>query len=129
MSVDLSKKFTKSDLLKLPHRDWNDGHPSKWYRALLIVPSLLEHDSGWSHIAIIGVEVSGYAGTAEEILAMPDDIGMPRASNQGRWMSDIRMDSFYPQGVLRMWSHSLEFQVEPPMSSVQITTRPRLEPS
>ncbi len=110
-------KWTKKQLLKLPDAEW--GGPERWWRALLIVPTRKKHDSGWSHIAIIGVNAEHQA---ELILAYPDDIAFP-ALCEPRGYNPIRMDSYHPQGVLRMWSSSYDFAIDYPTSSVDIQVR------
>jgi len=113
----------KTELLTLPFRGWNA--PEKWYTSLLIVPSRKMHDSGWAHIAVIGVE----GDEATEIIAFPDDIHWPAQSSltpPGTPLSDygaLRTDAYWPSGVLRLWSGIYEFSVDSPTSSVDIRIR------
>lgn len=108
-------KYTKTELLKLPDRSW-DAELDKVYDELLIVPGRTKHDSGYSHIAIIGV----IGSKPIEILAYPDDIELPKALEASSYSMDFRMDCSYPHGVLRLWSNRYKFKVGFPTSSTTI---------
>ncbi len=120
--ADLAKK---SELLALPMLPWADERG--WYDALLIIPGRHKHDSGWAHIAIIGVtNVKGEGDMAEFMLAYPDDISWPAQSGLSAAMPNygaLRTDAYYPSGVMRLWSGSFEFSVSSPVSSVDILIR------
>lgn len=105
----------KSDLLKLPEFEWSEVG-MEWYDSILVIPTRLKHDSGWSRIALVGARKL----RAIKILAYPDDIHWPANGNYGY---DWRMDSFYPSGVLRAWGSNKEFSVDYPTSSVEIKIR------
>ena len=51
-------KLNRKELLKLPHREWNDTE--KEYKEILIVPSGLKHDSGYMTVAVIGKILEEY---------------------------------------------------------------------
>lgn len=107
----------KKLVLGLPVADWESPG---WWRSLLIVPTPQRQDSGYSHIAIIGVN-----DNAEKILAYPDDIQFPAFSNtpgSSYTYGALRMDSYWPSGVLRLWSRDYEFSVDG-ISSVEIVIR------
>lgn len=118
----------KSELLALPTLGWDE--PRGWYDALLIIPARKKHDSGWAHIALIGVvfdKEDGPGDRASHVLAWPDDISMPDNPTYpaiGKSF-DIRMDAYYPSGVSRIWSRKYQFSVSSPVSSVDILTRPK----
>ena len=111
----------KTEFLALPNLPWGDERG--WWDCLAILPSRLKHDSGWSHIAIIGIRHTKDGDVAESILAMPDDIALPNVA--GSDYRPFRMDSYYPSGVLRLWSRGYEFSVDSPTSSVDILIRPK----
>lgn len=125
MSVNLTHgEFTKEDLIDLPHVNWGD--PEEWWDALLIVPTPYEHDSGWSHIAIIGVRRVDGDDMAVKVLATPDDIHWPARSAIGAMdYGALNMDSYHPQGVLRLWSRYYDFSASGPVSSVDILLKER----
>ena len=102
-------KYKKTELLKLPGRHWTS---KKLYDQLLIVPAGTKHDSGYSHIAIIGC----IGEEPVEICAYPDDIQLPQTNDN--W--SLRMDCSYPSGILRLWSNKYKFQVPVALSSTEI---------
>lgn len=111
----------KSELLSLPEREWNA--PQAWWSALLIVPTRQKHDSGYSIIAIIGVDKDH---EAREIIARCDDIHWPAQSGISKSMPDysaLNTDCYWPSGVLRLWSREYEFSVKWPTSSTDILIR------
>lgn len=123
----VASKATKRDLLALPHLEWSAARG--WFDALLIIPGRHKHDSGWAHIAIIGVRyVEGVGDWAENVLAYPDDIHWPAQSGLGdtdylRAYGALRTDAYHPSGVLRLWSSEYEFAIDSPLSSVDILIR------
>lgn len=112
-------KLKRKELLKSPFRDWNDTE--KEYNQILIVPDGTKHDSGWMHIAVIGVWVED-GEEKYEIAAYPDDISyfFPiRKITEDLQMATVRQDCHYPQGVLRFHGDGV-FKVSAAISSVDI---------
>ena len=105
-------EYKKTELLKLPDREW--GKRDKLYDSLLIVPTRLKHDSGYSCIAVIGC----IDDTPTEILAYPDDLEMPKIGTNN--YMGLRMDCSYPSGILRLWSYRYQFSIPMPTSSTEI---------
>lgn len=93
-------KHTKKELLKMPHRKWDDT--SRKYDWVLLVPSGHKHDSGYMHVAIIGVWVEEKK-EKYEICCMPDDITcyFPMLKLADRDYPLVRMDCYYPSGIFR----------------------------
>lgn len=120
-------KATKRELLALPHLPW--GEPRGWFDALLIIPGRHKHDSGWAHIAVIGVNHVDGGDEAEHIIAYPDDLHWPAQSGISdysdftRSYGSLRTDAYHPSGVLRLWSSEYKFSVDHPTSSVDILIR------
>lgn len=137
VAVIRARTATKKELLALPILDW--GIDRGWWDALLIIPGRHKHDSGYAHIAIIGVRFgkvgvrgdkdSGPGEWASHKLAYGDDIQWPAQSGYpGGSMRDygaLRTDSYHPSGVLRLWSGEYEFSTTSPLSSVTILIRPK----
>ena len=97
--------------MSLPHRE---PFVISTYEKLLIVPTRLKHESGYTKIAIIGV-----TGDDGEIAAYPDDIcwdftEVPQLS------LGMRTDCYYPSGILRVWSYYCSFEVGLAYSSTDI---------
>lgn len=109
---------TKKELLKSPERKWDDT--SKLYDAVLIVPAGTKHDSGFMHIAIIGVTLNGKEETYE-ICGYADDISLiADIDTYGDIkMAKVRMDCYYPQGILR-YHGRCKFKVSEALSSMYI---------
>lgn len=124
MTVNLNGKFTKRDLLSLPSAKWDDPG---WWDSLLIVPTPRKHESGFAHIAIIGVVEVGRTSEATKILAWPDDIQWPAQSGLSGLVDygGLHTDAYHPSGVLRLWSREYEFSTTAALSSVTILIRPR----
>ena len=118
----------KKELLKSPERAWNDV--SGEYDAILLVPDGTKHDSGFMHIAVIGVKYRSAEGEEEfEICGYPDDISciFPlREFGPGYVYACVRMDCYYPQGVLRYHGDGT-FTVSAALSSQEITFHPRVQ--
>ena len=111
---------SKKELLKMPVRDWDDT--SRKYSQILLVPSGRKHDSGYMHIAVIGVyEEEGKP--KYEIAAFPDDIScIFPVKDYGTFNFPlVRMDCYYPSGVLRYHARNGKFTVSEALSSVEIT--------
>lgn len=98
-------QWSRSELLLLPVRDWQT--PSD-YRSVLILNTRKKHDSGWSIVAIIGVEKEPV-----EIAAMCcDDI---------EWnIRNMRMDCALKSGAMHVWKTGSRFRVGEALSSVTI---------
>lgn len=103
--------YKKSELLALPVRTWQSDTV---YDYLLIVPTRLKHDSGFSCIAVIGC----IGDIPIEICAYPDDLELPISAGE-KW-NGFRMDCSYPSGILRLWSRYYKFQVPTALSSTEI---------
>ena len=118
------KKFpTKKELLKMPDRDWNDIE--KEYDQILLVPGGSRHESGYMHIAVIGVFTQDDK-TRYEIAAYPDDIecNFPIVDiYPDIKLIPVRMDCWYPQGVLQYHGDG-KFKVSHAVSSVTISFYP-----
>jgi hypothetical protein len=119
--------LSKKELLKSPRRKWDDD--SKEYDVILLVPDGTKHDSGYMHIAVIGgnwKEKKGQHDKMEfEICAFPDDISchFPLLDMGNFKYPQVRMDCYYPQGVLQYHGHG-KFKVGPSLSSVDIYFTP-----
>lgn len=114
----------KKELLKSPVRDWKDT--SKAYDRILLVPTGTKHDSGYMHIAVIGV-TKGDKGNPDtyEIAAYPDDIStyFPINKGTGYEFAQVRMDCLYPSGILQY--HGVgKFTVSESLSSIDIRFTP-----
>lgn len=126
MSVELlNGPALKKSLLALPSAEWNSAGEYGWWDSLLIVPDTAHaaHDSGYCHIAVIGVRKN----VAQVILAQPDSISLPENASilPGRFYGHLRMDAYWPSGILQLWSREVEFSISSPLSSVDILTRKR----
>ena len=110
---------SKKELLKMPVRAWNDT--SRKYDQILLVPSGKKHDSGYMRIAVVGVyEEKGKP--KYEIAAFPDDISclFPIQDLGTFRFALVRMDCYYPSGILRYHGRG-KFTVSEAISSVEIT--------
>lgn len=88
--------ISKKELLNSDERKWNET--SKQYDSILIIPAGTRHESGYMHIAIIGVtegEEESY-----EICGYPDDISFDFPELKGSY-GLVRMDCLYPKGIIR----------------------------
>lgn len=108
--------MSKKELLKLPVRQWNDE--TQLYEKILIVPSGLEHESGYMRIAVIGVWDEGKKA---EICAYPDDISYFFPYEEEYRFAKVRQDCFYPSGVLQFHTTYGKFHVSTALSSVDIS--------
>jgi hypothetical protein len=119
---------SRKQLLKSPVRDYKDV--DKEYDQILLVPAGTKHDSGYMHIAVIGVTDVQGGGETYEICAWPDDITIrfpfydlglgisaPKMLRGG--LPQVRMDCIYPSAVLRYHGRG-KFKVTEPLSSVEI---------
>lgn len=122
MSKQTERSPSRKELLKMPRRKWDDT--SREYDQILLVPASTKHDSGYMHIAVIGV----YKENEEvkyEIAAYPDDISCLFKTikfgdkNQFEF-ARVRMDCLYPSGVLRYHAGEGHFTVGAALSSVDI---------
>jgi hypothetical protein len=117
----------KKELLKSPRREWNDT--DKEYDAILLVPDGTKHDSGYMHIAVIGVtRGKDFDDMSFEICAYPDDISchfpiFTFGDNKEFSQPLVRMDCYYPQGVLQYHGRG-KFKVGMALSSVGIYFTP-----
>lgn len=117
------EKMSKKELLKLPVRGWDDD--SRLYDQILIVPAGTKHDSGYMHIAIVGVWKDGNEKKAE-LCAFPDDISyfFPKIEGLHFDTALVRQDCYYPSGVLRFHTRNGKFYVSEALSSVDIKLVP-----
>lgn len=115
-------KLSKKELLKSPERKWDDS--SRLYESVLLVPANTKHESGFMHIAVIGVytedKIEKY-----EICAYPDDIScffpIVNYVNEDTYrFALVRMDCYYPSGILRYHGNG-KFHVSEALSSIDIT--------
>lgn len=111
---------TKKELLKMPVRPWRLKCDEE-YDEILIVPAGTKHESGFMHIAVIGVMKEGEE-VEYEICAYPDDISFlfPIVETAGIAFAQVRTDCLYPQGILRYHGFG-KFKVSAAISSVNIT--------
>lgn len=120
----MEKRPSKKELLKMPVRGWNDTE--REYRAVLLVPAGTKHNSGYMHIAIVGVYVEDGANKYE-VCAWPDDIACHFPTivigDDKNWPL-VRMDCFYPSGVLQYHGNGT-FNVGAALSSTDIYFEPR----
>lgn len=117
-------KINRKQILKSPFRERTDIE--KLYDSVLIVPAGTKHDSGFMHIAVIGViEDRKNCTETYEICAYPDVIStfFPTTKfgdNVHQFeIANVRMDCYYPSGILRYHAHG-SFTVSEPLSSVDI---------
>jgi len=112
----------KKELLKSPVRDWKDS--SKEYDRILLVPTGTKHDSGYMHIAVIGV-TKGDKEDTYEIAAYPDDISTYFPVNKYPTFEypTVRMDCLYPSGILQYHGRG-KFTVSEALSSIDIRFTP-----
>lgn len=111
--------ISKKELLKSKVRKWDDTTPR--YNYVLLVPDGTKHDSGYMHIALIGVTLKD--GKEEyEICGYPDDVTLISDYEVGNnyKFALVRMDCYYPQGVLRYHGRG-KFEVSAALSSMEIT--------
>lgn len=120
--IDSIHSYKKKDLLELPVRDWNEK--GSHYSSLLIVPTRKKHDSGWTVIAIVGVDDKFLP---VEIAAYCDDIYWCIAKDalvveyEGTFDGFVRTDCTYPSGIIHVWKNGIEFEVGASLSSTDVT--------
>ncbi len=121
----------KKELLKSKVRAWNET--GALYDWILLVPAGTKHDSGFMHIAIIGVTLGeDHKPKDYEICGFPDDISLFADSIKIKNKTDsfefasVRMDCFYPQGILRYHGQG-KFHVSTALSSQDIRFIPGLK--
>jgi hypothetical protein len=113
MKIPSKKEILKSE----KHRGWNDT--DKLYDRIWLIPSGEKHDSGYMHIAVVGVNVD------YEIVAYPDDIStffppIKYGDREQYEFASVRMDCHYPQGILQYHGTNLKFRVSSLLSSIDI---------
>lgn len=116
------KRPTRKELLKSPQRKW--GATERKYNQVLLIPAGTKHDSGFMHIAVVGVY--GENKDEYEICAYPDDISCHFPTRQLSTDLNyplVRMDCWYPQGILQYHGRG-KFKVGPSLSSVDIYFTP-----
>lgn len=116
---------SKKEILKnTPSRDWDNT--SRDYDQIWLIPSGTKHDSGYMHIAIVGVWKEN-GEEKKEICGYPDDISTYFPVKQlGTDMEFtlVRMDCYYPSGILQYHSNYGKFRVSESLSSMDIKFRP-----
>lgn len=119
--------LSKKELLKQPRRPYSTTNTE--YESILIVPTGNKHSSGFMSIAIIGVAHNPDGTEKYEICGEPDDISTVFPQNQFTHdnlmltISTVRMDCYYPSGVLR-YHGTGTFKVSEPLSSQAIIFTP-----
>jgi len=104
----------------MPERPWNET--SRLYDQVLIVPAGTKHDSGYMHIAVIGAWSEDGKETQYEICGYPDDVSLIAdyiLMGNGGSFAKVRMDCWYPQGVLQYHGRG-KFKVSEGLSSQDI---------
>lgn len=120
------EKASKKEILKnTPQRGWNET--SREYDKIWLIPAGTMHDSGYMHIAIVGVWKEGEE-EKREICGYPDDIStyftpMKLANSD---YSLVRMDCYYPSGILQYHGRG-KFKVSEALSSMDIRFTPSHE--
>ena len=118
---------TKKEILKSPSRPWDDT--SKLYDRIWIIPAGTKHDSGYMHMAVVGVTNGPkdkiFEKETYEICAYPDDIStffppIEYGDNKEYEIAQVRMDCYYPSGILQYHSSRGKFHVSEALSSVDI---------
>ena len=118
--------WSRKALIALPHREWQDD--SAIYDSLLVFSNRTKHDSGWSHMVVIGcneqtpVEICGVcADDLDWVFPPAKTYG---SANDRFQVGQIRMDCTFPAGILHVWSRSNRFRVGAALSSVTINVIP-----
>jgi hypothetical protein len=88
---------SRSDLLLLPTRSWND---TSSYDSILLLSNGEEHDSGWGMMTIIGVRENK---PIEIVSQCTDDIGwhLPLSEYEGK--AQMNTDCCIESGALHFW--------------------------
>jgi len=112
-------RWSKKELLALPHRKWDET--SAEYTSILVFSTGRKHDSGWACIAIIGCRQQ----VPVEICSLcSDDIEwkMPPAKiyGSGYTRGQYRSDCVRKSGALHFWSNDGGFKVGAALSSIEI---------
>lgn len=119
------KRPSKKEILKnTPQRAWGDT--SREYNRIWIIPTGTKHDSGYMHIAIVGVWDENHE-EKREICGYPDDISTyfyPTKLSSDIYYQMVRMDCYYPSGILQYHSNRGVFKVSEALSSMDITFYP-----
>jgi hypothetical protein len=120
----MEKKLNKKEILKKsPHRDWNNT--SKMYDRIYLIPAGTKHESGYMNIAIVGVTNGGkdnHSDETYEICGYPDDIStfFSPIPDIGFDCAVVRMDCYYPSGILQYHARGGQFYVSEALSSMDI---------
>ena len=114
---------TRKELLSMPFRK-TIALP---YYHILLVPAGTKHDSGYMHIAVVGVRKQKKGSPLYQIAAYPDDICWDLTGLEQKYpMVGLRTDCEYPSGIIRIWGRG-KFEVEfPSFSSTDIKFIPDL---
>lgn len=118
------KKLNKKEILKnSPTREWNNT--KKLYDRIWLIPAGTKHDSGYMHIAVVGVTNGSknmFENGTYEICAYPDDIStyFPTIKSGSYEFAQVRMDCFYPSGILQYHGRNGKFFISEALSSIDI---------
>lgn len=117
--------LTRKKLLTLPNRIWNKISE---YDSLLLVPTGKKHDSGYSLLAIVGVnqripvEISAYCDDISWVLPTEHPY---YTNNRSYRPSIMHTDCLFPSGIIHIWAASEHyfdgrFRVHESLSSTRI---------
>lgn len=127
MKPILIKNLKRKDLLSLPVRNWQE---EKIYEFLLLTSTGQKHDSGYSLMAIIGVNYGNLKDYWEaEIAAYCDDINWKFPKEHPYYKhnsSPMRTDCMWPSRIIRVWGSGEhyftgKFKVGVSLSSTEVT--------
>lgn len=118
-------KLTKKELLQSEKRNTKTIKTKK-YNEILLVPNGRKHSSGFMRIAVIGTTYQKNKKPSYEICGYPDDLRclFPLKTVEEDTFPLVRIDCFYPQGVLRYHGDGT-FKVSHPSDTIEITFLPR----
>lgn len=118
--------WKRAALLALPLRAWDDTENE--YDSLLIFNARTKHDSGWSHINVVGCRKQV---PVELCVTCADDLEwiLPAPTKCADFLiGQMRMDCLYPAGILHAWTRKGRFTVGAAISSVTIELHPDSQP-
>lgn len=130
MTKDLNQ-WSRSELLALPRRAWNDE--SGRFRSIIILNTRKKHDSGFGMVTIIGCDDDGQPC---QILTMCSDdvewitpespvLSYPTESARPWRYGHVRTDCLFRSGAMRFWlSRSHYFGVGCALSSIRVEVVP-----
>ena len=97
-------------MLAMPNR--KDKDMERLYKAIFVIPAGTKHDSGYMHIAIVGLWVENKK-EKYKICSYPDDINwvLPNSKMPNYNLAHLRTDCWYPEGILHFWGRG-QFKVD-----------------